>query len=321
METKHLTEKFIGFVKTWTLVISILTGITLYIIYDSIPALAPAGPYLKKTVEILQPLLIFVMLFLTFCRIEPKDLKPRKWHMILLLIQAAGFIIPALAIILFPDFHWKVLIEGFILCMICPTATAAAVVTGKLGGDMAGITAYTILINLTASVLVPVFVPFIHPAEGISFFTASSMIMAKVFPMLIAPCLLAFLSRYLTPGFHAWICRFKDLPFYLWAFALMLAILMTTRSIVHSTVPAIYQAGLAIVALICCAIQFLVGKKTGGKYSATITAGQAMGQKNTVLAIWMGYTFMTPVTSIAGGFYSIWQNIYNSYQLYKAGKH
>ena len=51
-----------------------------------------------------------------------------------------------------------------------------------------------------------------------------------------------------------------------------------------------------------------------------ITAGQSLGQKNTIFAIWMGYTFMTPETSIVGGLYSIWHNLYNSWQLYKAGK-
>ncbi|MCI6725792.1 MAG: transporter, partial [Bacteroidales bacterium] len=42
---------------------------------------------------------------------------------------------------------------------------------------------------------------------------------------------------------------------------------------------------------------------------------QALGQKNTVFAIWMGYTFLTPVSSLAGGFYSIWHNIFNAWQL------
>lgn len=32
----------------------------------------------------------------------------------------------------------------------------------------------------------------------------------------------------------------------------------------------------------------------------------------------MGYTFFTPVTAIAGGFYSIWHNLVNSYQLYRS---
>ena len=310
----------VRFIKAWTLPIAIVSGALLYIIYDNIPALAVAGPVLEHIVGFLQPALIFVMLFLSFCRIEPRELRPRKWHAWLLLSQSAGFMLFALMEILLPDFSWKVLIEGAMLCLICPTATAAAVVTGKLGGDISGITAYTILINMVVSVLVPLVVPVVHPAEGISFVTASSLILAKVFPMLIAPCLLAFLVRYLMPHFHIWLLRFTDAAFYLWGISLMLAILMTTRSIVHSTTPVVFQAGLAVVSLACCALQFWAGKKIGKRYGATITAGQALGQKNTVVAIWMGYTFMTPVTSIAGGFYSIWHNIYNSWQLYKIRK-
>ena len=49
-----------------------------------------------------------------------------------------------------------------------------------------------------------------------------------------------------------------------------------------------------------------------------VTAGQSLGQKNTVFAIWLAYTFMTPETAIVGGLYSIWHNIYNSWQLYRA---
>jgi BASS family bile acid:Na+ symporter len=53
---------------------------------------------------------------------------------------------------------------------------------------------------------------------------------------------------------------------------------------------------------------------------SAITAGQAFGQKNTVFIIWMGLVFLNPVTSVVGGFYSIWHNLVNSYQLYKKGK-
>ena len=63
-------------------------------------------------------------------------------------------------------------------------------------------------------------------------------------------------------------------------------------------------------------MQFWLGRKIGARYEDKITAGQALGQKNTVLAIWIGYTFFTPITAIAGGFYSIWHNVFNSYQLY-----
>ena len=320
MDLHSTQNRIIEFIKAWTLPIAIVSGVLLYLIYDSIPGLEAAGPVLMRIIGFLQPALIFVMLFLSFCRIEPRELRPRKWHAWLLLFQSAGFLLFAIAEILMPDISWKVLLEGSMLCLVCPTATAAAVVTGKLGGDISGITAYTILINVIVAVLVPLVVPIVHPAEGISFVTASSLILAKVFPMLIAPCLLAFLVRYLMPHFHIWLLRYTEVAFYLWGVSLMLAILMTTRSIVHSTTPVIVQAGIAVVSLLCCAIQFWAGKKIGKRYGATITAGQALGQKNTVVAIWMGYTFMTPVTSIAGGFYSIWHNIFNSWQLYKARK-
>ncbi|MBQ5478324.1 MAG: transporter, partial [Bacteroidaceae bacterium] len=76
----------------------------------------------------------------------------------------------------------------------------------------------------------------------------------------------------------------------------------------------------AVAALITCAIQFALGKMIGGKYNDRISGGQALGQKNTVFTIWLGATFLTPVTSIAGGFYSVCHNVVNSYQLYKVRK-
>ena len=230
---------------------------------------------------------------------------------------------------------WVVLIECAMLCLICPTATAAAVVTRKLGGDVPGITTYIILINILAAVLVPLIVPLVHPIAEIDFWMAFSMIMAKVFPLLILPCLAAWLVRYLFPKLHRWLLKFPDLPFYIWSLALCLAIAITTKSIMRSDMSLFMLAMMSLISLICCVLQFGVGRFIGGKYRPRIyvpaveergkavrkvTAGQAMGQKNTIFAIWMAYTFMTPESSIVGGFYSIWHNIYNSWQLYRAGK-
>ena len=201
--------------------------------------------------------------------------------------------------------------------MICPTATAAAVVTGKLGGSAANLTTYTILINLVTALIVPIFVPLIHPHPDLTFGVSFSLILSKVFPLLFCPFLAALFVRYCLPGVHKLVVRCKDLAFYLWAVALAIAIGVTVKSIVHSEVSVLYQLGIAGISLVCCIVQFWAGKRIGTCYNDSISAGQALGQKNTVFAIWMGYTFMTPVTSVAGGFYSIWHNIYNSYQLYR----
>ena len=125
--------------------IAMLTGASIYLIYHMMPEpVHMAGPVLDIAVSLLQPLLIFSMLFLTFCRIEPKDLKPHRWHWWLLLIQGGLFtalgLLAVRMINAFPDtYHDRlVLIESAMLCLICPTATAAAVVTRKLGGDVPG---------------------------------------------------------------------------------------------------------------------------------------------------------------------------------------
>lgn len=331
--------------------IAMTTGASGYLLYYFSPSLHRYGAVLSDLVGVLQPLFIFAMLFLTFCRIEPRDLKPHRWHWWLLLIQGGMFTILGMAAvwiirILPSDSHdWVVLIESAMLCFICPTATAAAVVTRKLGGDVAGITTYTILINLVAAALVPLIVPLIHPMAGMDFWSAFSLIMAKVFPLLIMPCLAAWLVRYLFPKFHRWLLGFPDLAFYLWALALALAITVTTKSIMKSEMGVFLLLMISILSLVCCILQFAMGRFVGscyrpryrssddalvdingqtseqrGRRVRTVTAGQSLGQKNTVFAIWMGYTFMTKETAIVGGLYSIWHNLYNSWQMYKAGK-
>ena len=312
--------KIIRFLKDWTLPIAMCAGAAAYFVYTGIPALAPTKPYVARLVAILQPALIFAMLFITFCKVDPKELRPSRWHGWLLLIQSGSFALLSLLLMLFPHLPGQVLVEGAMLCLICPTATAAAVVTGKLGGSAASLTAYTIMANLATALVVPVFVPLIHPHDDFSFWTYFALILGNVFPLLFCPFLLAMRVRYVFPRFHRVVVGCKDLAFYLWAIALALAIGVTVKSIMHSTVALSYQLGIAAVSLVCCVFQFWAGKRIGAHYHDATSAGQALGQKNTVFAIWMGYTFMTPVTSIAGGFYSIWHNIYNSYQLYEKRK-
>ena len=212
---------------------------------------------------------------------------------------------------------YRVLIEGAMLCLICPTATSAAVVVGKLNGSPANVITYTILVNLLVSLIIPAVVPLVHPQAGVSFVTAFLLIIGKVFPLLLCPLIAAFLVRYLLPKLHERLLKYPDLPFYLWAVALALAIAMTVKTIVHTHLSFVYQFGLAVISLLCCVLQFYFGRKVGKFYNDEITAGQALGQKNTILAIWLGYTFFTPITAIAGGFYSVWHNLTNSYQLYK----
>ncbi|MBQ9660196.1 MAG: transporter [Bacteroidales bacterium] len=297
-----------------------IVGASLYLIYHALPALHPAGPVLELTVKKVQPVLLFAMLFLSFCKIEPHQMRPHKWMLWLLLVQCGLFVGLALLLVFFPAMPLRYGVEAAMLCLICPTATACAVVTGKLGGNMAGVVTYTVLINLAVAVLVPLMVPLIHPMEGLTFYEAFLKILAKVFPLLILPALLAWLVRYLLPKVHAWLLQYTSLSFYIWAVSLTLAILMSTRAIVQNDSGPVVLWEIGFASLLSCILQFWLGRRIGRRYRCPISAGQALGQKNTVFGIWMGYTFLTPVVSVAGGFYSIWHNVYNTWQMYRKRK-
>lgn len=307
------------FLKNWTLPLSMLTGILSYFIYVSIPALNGTHAFMLHFIEVFQPLLLFCMLFVSFCKVSPKELRPHRWMFKLLAVQLLSFTGMGLLIILLPDVPGRVVIESAMICMICPTATAAAVVTTRLHGNPSAVVSYTCLINLLASIAIPSVVSFIHEgAADLGFTTSFALIMGKVFPLLILPLLSAWFVRYMMPSFHRRILSHPDLAFNLWAVALSLAIAVTVKAIVHSHESLLSLTLIAMASLLTCLLQFYLGHTIGKNHNETIAGTQALGQKNTIFAIWMGYTFLNPVTAMAGGFYSVWHNVINSWQLWRA---
>lgn len=312
----------VGFVKNWMLPIAMLTGVVAYYVYVSIPALDGTHAAVNRAIGYVQPALLFCMLFVSFCRVSVRELKPRSWMLKMLAIQALSFVVMGLMVIAMPDVPGRVVIESAMICMICPTATAAAVVTTRLHGNANVVVSYTCLINLVVSLVVPAMVPFLHESAhaGMGFEVSFLLILAKVFPLLIMPLVAAWFVRHLFPKFHAAILRRPNLAFYLWSVSLSLAIAVSVKAIVHSDESMWNLVGIAGASLLCCVLQFVLGRLIGRHHGEPVAGTQALGQKNTVFAIWMGYTFLNPVTALAGGFYSVWHNLVNSWQLWRERK-
>lgn len=312
--------KFRRFLKDWSLPLSMIVGCSAYFLGQSLELPTKVREAIVEGVTHVQPTLIFCMLTLTFCRIRPEDMRLRGWQWWLLAFQA---IVAALLCLLHQtveDQTSRVFLQSTMLCFLCPTATAAAVVTAKLGGNVGSLTAYTLLINLTCAVLISAFVPLVNPAGEMSFWLSFWMIVKKVFPLLIFPLFLGLIIRRISPTLLRFLTSIPDLPFYLWLISLSLAIAVTTRILVHAEVTLRLCLLILTGSLVACIMQFLVGRLVGKHYEEAVTAGQACGQKNTVLAIWVGYTFLDPLTSVAGGFYTIWHNVFNAWQLYRRNK-
>lgn len=309
------------FLKNWTLPVAMLAGALGYFIFANFTFLEPTKPFMKTLVAYLTPFLIFAQLLLTFCKVEPHDLMPREWHGWLLLFQLFASSVLASVLIFFQmGVTYREVFEGAMVCLICPTATAAAVITGKLGGSASSLTSYTLLSNILAAIAVPLIFPLVEPHADITFVTAFLKILGKVFPLLLFPFILACILRQYFPRIHRFLLGFPDLAFYLWGVALAIVMAQTVKSLMTSDASIGVEVSLALAGFITCVIQFYLGKRIGGKYYDRISAGQALGQKNTVLAIWMAYTYLDPLSSVAPGSYVLWQNLFNSWQLWKKRK-
>lgn len=247
----------VRFIKNWTLPLAMLAGTLGYFFFADIPFVAPAKPYVNVLVAFLTPLLIFSQLLLTFCKVEVHELKPKSWHGWLLLFQTVSCLIVAVLLVCCPmEEVYREVFEGAMVCLICPTATAAAVITGKLGGSASSLTTYTLLSNLLAAVAVPLVFPLVEPHADITFFVAFLKILSKVFPLLLCPFLLAWFLRVFVPKVHHFLLGFHDAAFYLWAVALAIVSGQTVRSLVNSDAPVFVELLIALAGLITCCIQF-----------------------------------------------------------------
>jgi BASS family bile acid:Na+ symporter len=307
-------------IRKWMLPAAIVLGISLYVMYHFSPTLHPYGKWLHLAASEGQRLVIAALLFFQFVKTSPHDLKLRSWHFKALGIQVGSFLLLALIVILLQPGPIRMLVECAMLCMICPTASAAGVITDRLGGHLAGTVTYLVIINLAGTFLIPLVIPLVNPSAQMGFWAYVGHLALQVFPVLILPGLLAWLVRYTLPRLQRRLMRWASNSFYIWGVGLTLAMVLSTRALLLSHLGPWAFGGIVVISVLSCALQFFTGHRMQKDAVDNLTAGQALGQKNTGFLIWLGYNYMTPVTSVAGGLYAIWQNLYNSWELYQKEK-
>lgn len=265
-------------------------------------------------VERVVPYLIFTMLTITFCRVKPRefDLSPMLW--IMLAVQILGSVAVFLAIRpLGID-----LAQAAFICVFCPTATAAPVVTGMLGGSIPRVAAFSVISNLSVAVLAPFLFTWVggNGAE-LSFMQEFTSIALKVAPMIVFPMLLAFMLYFFAPKVHSGIAGVQGISFYLWSLSLIVVVGRAVSFIMEEPAAAIPEMiAMAVAAGVLCAVQFVAGRRVGRRFGDPVSGAQGLGQKNTILAIWMTLTYLNPIASVGPAAYIAWQNTVNSLQIY-----
>lgn len=311
----------IKFLKDWTLPVSMGIGAVAYLVFAFVPQLEGAALFFDPIMEAILPMFMFLVLFVTFCKVDFHKMRPVWWH---LWVSVFNLLFVGIVMALILGLNLKdeklVLMEALLMCIIAPCATAAAVVTQKLGGSLEQTTTFTFLSNFITVLLVPLCFPMIEKGADVSFMSAFTKILYQVVILLVVPMLLAYVVKHTMHKLHQKITSIRDLSFYLWGCSLMIVTGTTVKNIVHAEASLLLLTTIALLGLVLCIIQFAVGRFIGHFFNRTQEAGQALGQKNTAFAIWLGITYLNPLSSVGPGCYILWQNIINSIEIWQERK-
>lgn len=308
--------------RKYALLLSMLIGTLTYELFAYVPMLDDIGRWAEPYLVDWMPIGLFSILYVTFCKINISEMRPRTWHFVIQLTRASISALMVLLIILFgSDADTKLVLEGMFICFICPTASAVVVVAEKLGGSIGTLTTFTIIANIVTMVIIPLFFPMVEREAHITFLSTAMMLLRNVTTVLVLPLCLALLTRRYVPRLADRIKNYRDLGFYIWCINLAIVTGITLRNIQHSTLTGTVLLLLLLCPLFVCLVQFALGKAIGHHWGDSISAGQALGQKNTVVGIWLTLTFLNPLAAVSPGAYVLWQNLVNGWQIWYKEKY
>lgn len=270
-------------------------------------------------VAFLTPWLIFTILLLTFTAVDLRRLRPTRFDLCLMVYQVVAAAVCYLAVRLFGGN--KIIAEGLMLGALTPVAASSTVVSCMLGARRETVTGYTIIGNLMVAVVAPVFFTLIgdHPEHSLA--TSFLLMLGKISSTLALPFFIALLLQIFLPKVNDVIARRTSWSFYVWAVALLLTL--------GQTIDFIFLQGeghwsviiwLGVLSLLFCAFQFWLGRKFGRRFGDVVSGAQMTGQKNSAMGIWMAGNFLNPLASVFMAFYSVYQNLYNAYQISRLKK-
>lgn len=292
-------------IKSYVLPIAIILGLLLH---NTCAAFSVVVPYI-----------IFTILLLTFTAVDIRKLRFKPLFIWIILFQVVvslgGYYLLRLLHVN------EIVAEGVLIGVLCPVAASVAVVSTMLGADRNTVTSYTVIGNLMVSLVAPIYFSFIGVNQDMPFWASFLQILRRIGTVIGLPFFIALALQLCLPKVNRVISRYKGLAFYLWAVALLLTLGQTIHFIFlngEGNWSSILWLGIS--ALLFCILQFGLGKWIGHKYGDTIAGGQLLGQKNSAMGIWMANHYLHPLASVYLAFYSVFQNLFNSWQLWYQGR-
>lgn len=250
--------------------------------------------------------LLMLMLFFPFLewKLATHIFTEKKIYVLLALNIAIGLLSYVLLVSQYPDLALAAFLVG-----IAPTATACPAIMSYLKGRVDFSIAAVLATNTCMVLCIPIIIRLFLGIE----ITMGTML-TQTITLLAVPLMLGQAITRFLPTIRDQLLRFKQLGFYAWLLVCFLAVAKASAFIQVSDVQARTLITVAFISGILCLLHFTIGKIAGGK-TLPLEMSQALGQKNTMLVVWIGLTYFNPLVTLGPIFYLVWHNLYNAYQL------
>ncbi len=267
------------------------------------PQLAVFSDYIRITV--------MIMLVQGFLVVKlNKDMFSKE----VLYVLLANLIIP-IPVFLLVRFIGDRQAEAAFLIAAAPAAVASPIVIEFIKKRTDFVALAIVATNIATVVTLPIAIPLISEPRDVGETESEYAIILSVITTILIPLAIAMGIRIVGGKLLRSAVWTKKFTVYIWLSAIILACAKARNFVQENEVPHDMFISMFIISGILCFINFGLGYILGGKKFAR-ESSQSLGQKNTMFAVWVGLTFLNPISVIAPVAYIIFQNIYNASQIF-----
>jgi bile acid:Na+ symporter, BASS family len=264
----------------------------------------------------LMPWLIVTMMFLSFVGGVPGQ-EPGSTRWVAVRVALGSLFFASLVWSLGRLLHWPapMVMAGLLLCL-APPANASPAMTKLLGGNPLLMLKLVVGGHFIACITIPLLAAWFQGTSPASAWNIAQKVFLSILPLVVLPIGSATLLRHALPAIAARIAKLSAYTMLLWTLMVFVVISAASHNIRalldagQFTLPGLVAVG-ALSLAIAIAL-FASGWKLGGtRYP--IESSQGLGQKNTVLMIWIAQAYIHPVAALGPVCYVVWQNLILSY--------
>ena len=252
---------------------------------------------------------LMIMLFIAFLGIDLERSIVKLDHVKILILNV---LLPILWFLIIYPLNHTLAMGAFVIGM-APTAAGAPVIAGFLKSRVEFVTASVLLTNPASALFVPIFLPFLL---GASVSVPIGEIILPVFSVVFIPLGVSLFIKYRIPLWLPFLYKIRWLAFHLFLLNVLIASGKATDFILNQSSDLYLVFWIAITSGSICFLQFQIGARIGKK-SSYLERSLSLGRKNSMFAIWVSLTFLTPIVALAPMFYILFQNIYNTIEIFQ----